>query len=243
MKEITGEQIRKAREARGWSRSGFAWKIGVHPTSLAFAERTNTANEARDKAIKALGLADETESADKAAETADAHVISGQSIRNAREGRGWSRKYVADRCGVSEQTVLNIENDVSKRSLARDRVIRTLGLAEAIDRNGTVREAKVIDESSALKAADFIGKTEGTNSTPMPVEAGSGKDFLDDVSDDLVIPVALARVARTERLKVSQCEALMEIEAIIARTNGMKPGGVTEGGWRGLWGALKGEWL
>jgi DNA-binding XRE family transcriptional regulator len=74
MSEITGLQIKEAREAKGLSRSDLAKKIGVHPISISHAENQDSRNIARDKAIKFLGLA---ESVDRNGKVQEVKIDSG----------------------------------------------------------------------------------------------------------------------------------------------------------------------
>lgn len=58
----------------------------------------------------------------------------GDRIAEARKGRGWSQKRLADEAGVSENTVLSIEQATRQAQPAKLRAVLTaLGMPEPID--------------------------------------------------------------------------------------------------------------
>jgi transcriptional regulator with XRE-family HTH domain len=148
--------------------------------------------------------------------------ITGQQIKEAREAKGLSRSDLAKKIGVHHVSISHVE-DRGSRTMTRDKVIKFLGLAESVDRNGKVQEVKIDEGKMPLSDPEdprlLVSAALEAGVTTPPVFA---------------IPGYLVKVARDYNLTLDQTIAVCRIEAIWSEACGYVPGESTDNEWRSI---------
>jgi transcriptional regulator with XRE-family HTH domain len=149
---ITGQQIRETREAKGWSRSELAAKLGIHHVSIRHAEDGKGNPEARKAILKALGLTEAPDSNGTVREVKQVEMINGMP---ADEWRAKCKAEVEEHNRRVEQDRLNDQDGDGCPPLVSAAEIDGQTTTSGIP----IGDCDVVIPGSLVKAARNLGLT------------------------------------------------------------------------------------